>query len=54
MVFLFPIKNDIILRSKKAKVDFLLKNILKDDISSIIGKHDIHPRKYGIPSDKKD
>ena len=32
---------------------FSQKNTLKDDISGIIEKDDIHPRKYGISSDKK-
>ena len=32
---------------------FRRKNTLKDDISSIIEKDDIHPRKYGISSGKR-
>ena len=31
---------------------FFRKNTLKDDISGIIEKYDIHPRKYGISSDE--
>ena len=38
---------------KKEKNDLLPKNTLKDDISSITEKDDIHPRKYGIFSDRK-
>ena len=30
----------------------LPKNKLKDDISGIVEKDDIHPRKYGISSDR--
>ena len=29
------------------------QNTLKDDISSIMEKNDIHPRKYGMSSDRK-
>ena len=32
---------------------FSRKNTLKDDISSITEKDDIHPRKYGISLDRK-
>ena len=32
---------------------FSRKNTLKDDISGITEKDDIHPRKYGISSDRK-
>ena len=32
---------------------FYLKNTLRDDISTIIEKYDIYPRKYGISSDRK-
>ena len=38
---------------KKAKIIFSWKNTLKDDIFGIIEKDDIHPRKYGIFSDRK-
>ena len=31
---------------------FFRKNTLKDDISGIIEKYDIYPRKYGISSDE--
>ena len=37
----------------KSKDILLSKNTLKDDISGIIQKDDIHPRKYGISSDRK-
>ena len=39
MLFLFP-----------TNMIFSRKNTLKDDISGITGKSDIHPRKYGISS----
>ena len=32
---------------------FSQKNTIKDSISGIIEKDDIHPRKYGISSDRK-
>ena len=32
---------------------FYRKNTLRDDISTIIEKDDIYPRKYGISSDSK-
>ena len=32
---------------------FSRKNTLKDDISGIMEIDDIHPRKYGTPSDRK-
>ena len=37
----------------KAKMIFSRKNTLKDDISSIIEKDNIHPKKYGISFDRK-
>ena len=47
MVFLFP-TNMILRFCQKSKEDPLPKNTLKNDISGIIEKDDIHPRKYGI------
>ena len=38
---------------QKSKDDLFQKNTLKNDISGIIEKDDIYPRKYGIPSDRK-
>ena len=32
---------------------FSQKNSIKDEISGISEKHDIHPRKYGTSSDRK-
>ena len=52
MIFLFP-TNMILPFCQKSKDDLLPKNTLKDHISSIIEKDDIHPRKYGISSDRK-
>ena len=37
----------------KAKMIFSRKNTLKDDISSIIEKDNIHPKKYGMSFDRK-
>ena len=51
MVYLFPI-NMILPFCQKSKND-LPKKTLKDNISSIIEKDDIHPRIYGICSDRK-
>ena len=52
MVFHFPVYM-ILLFCQKSKDDLLRKNILKDDISGIIEKDDIYPRKYGTSSDRK-
>ena len=52
MAFLFP-TNMILPFCQKSKADLLPKNTLKDDISSIIEKDDIHHRKYGIFADRK-
>ena len=52
MAFLFP-TNMIWPSCQKSKDDLLPKNTLKDDISGIIEKDDIHPGKYGIFSDRK-
>ena len=51
MVFLFP--TSILLFCHKRKYDLLPKNTLKNYISGIIEKDDIHPRKYGIYSHRK-
>ena len=45
MVFLFPI-NMTLLFFQKVKMIFSRKNALKDDISSVTEKGDIHPRIY--------
>ena len=47
-VFLFPTK-----MIKKPKTIFSRKMHFRDDISGIIEKDDIYPRKYGISSDRK-
>ena len=52
MVFLSP-TNMILPFCQKSKDDLLPKNTLKDDIFLLIEKDDIHPRKYGISSDRK-
>ena len=52
MVFLFP-TNMILSFCQKSKDELLPKNTLEDDISAIIEKDDIHPRKYGISADRK-
>ena len=52
MVFLFPTNMKLAI-CKKSKIDILPKSALRDDISSIIEKDDIHSRKYGISSDRK-
>ena len=49
---LFP-TNMMLPLCQKSKDDLLSKNTLKDDISGIIKKYDIHPRKYCISSDRK-
>ena len=41
-------KCDITRLPKKAKIIFFRKNTLKDDISGITEKDDIHPREYSI------
>ena len=51
VVFLFP-TNMILHFCVKRKDDLLTKNALKDDISGICGKDDIHHKKYGINSDR--
>ena len=38
---------------QKSNDDLLLKNTLTDEISDVIEKDDIHPRNYGIYSDRK-
>ena len=38
---------------KKTEMIFSRKETLKDNIFGIIEKHDIHPRKYGISSNRK-
>ena len=47
MVFIFPI-NMILPFCQKSKDNLLPKNILKDGISGIIEKDDVHPRKYNF------
>ena len=49
----FSYKYDMTLLSKKVKMTFSQKNSIKDEISSISEKHDIHPRKYGTSSNRK-
>ena len=44
---------DFTLLSEKSKMVFSRKNTLKDDISGITEKIDIHPRKHSISSDRK-
>ena len=44
-------KYDNTLLSKKAKIIFYRKNVIKGDISGITKYDDIHPRKYGIWKD---
>ena len=51
MIFLSP-TNMILPCYQKAKMIFSRKNTLKDDISGIIEKDDIYPRKY-IFTDRK-
>ena len=52
MVFLFA-TNMILPFCQKSKDDLLPKNTPKNDISAIIKKDDIHPRKCGISSNRK-
>ena len=52
MVFLFPI-NMILHFCRKSKDDLQPKNILKDGISGITEKDDVHSRKYNSFSDRK-
>ena len=49
----FSYKYGIIISSKNKDVFLLQKTTLKDDISCIIAREDILPRKYGIPFDRK-
>ena len=50
----FPYKCNITFLSRKyMSNDLLPKNTVKDDISGIIEKDDIHARKYGISSARK-
>ena len=52
MVFISPI-NMILPFCQKSKDNLLPKNILKDGISGIIEKDDVHPRKYNSFSGRK-
>ena len=51
MVFLFP-TNMILSSCQRSKDDLLPKNTLKNDISGVVEKDDIHPTKYSISSDR--
>ena len=52
MVFPFP-TNMILPFCQESKVDLLPKNTLKDDISGLIEKDNIHPTKYGYSFGRK-
>ena len=53
IVFIFPANMILPFCQKKSKDDLLPKNAHKDDISGIIEKDNIHPRRHGISSDKR-
>ena len=53
MVFLFPTNMILSFCQNITLLIFSEKNSLKDNISGIIEKDDIHPSKYGISSDRK-
>ena len=52
VVFVFP-THMILPFCQKSKNGLFPKNTLKDDIFGVIGKDDIHLRKYGTSSDRK-
>ena len=52
MVYLFP-TNMILPFCQKSKKGFSRNNTLEDDISGIIEKDDVHPRKYGTSPNRK-
>ena len=52
MLFLFA-TNTMLLFCQKSKHDLLTKKRIEDDISILLKKSDIHPRTYGISSERK-